>query len=79
MTRTPEVCLRGECGQDCGICVNREGRSDYCLSPNGTPQSGSETLPNLLHKYQNPIQNAYPWLPRPPQSRAAHFKRLYRK
>ncbi len=28
---------------------------------------------------QESIQNTYSWLPRPPQTRAAHFKRLYRK
>ncbi len=33
----------------------------------------------LPQKYQNTIQNTYPPLPRPPQTRAAHFKRLYRK
>jgi hypothetical protein len=28
---------------------------------------------------QNPVQNPYRLLPRPPQTQAAHFKRLYRK
>jgi len=30
-------------------------------------------------QYQNPVENAYGLLPRPPQTQAAHFKRLYRK
>jgi len=30
-------------------------------------------------QYQNPVENAYRLLPRPPQAQAAHFKRLYRK
>jgi hypothetical protein len=30
-------------------------------------------------KYQNPFRNPYGVLPRPPQTQAAHFKRLYRK
>jgi hypothetical protein len=30
-------------------------------------------------EYQNPIRNPYGLLPRPPQTQAAHFKRLYRK
>jgi hypothetical protein len=29
-------------------------------------------------QYQNPVENAYWLLPRPPQPQAAHFKRLYR-
>jgi hypothetical protein len=29
--------------------------------------------------YQNSIRNPYGLLPRPPQTQAAHFKRLYRK
>jgi len=33
----------------------------------------------LPQQYQNAIQNTYSRLPRPPQTRAAHFKRLYRK
>ena len=36
-----------------------------------TPDSSSE--------YQNPVRNPYGLLPRPPQTQAAHFKRLYRK
>ena len=30
-------------------------------------------------EYQKPVQNPYGLLPRPPQTQAAHFKRLYRK
>jgi len=34
---------------------------------------------NSYSEYQNPIRNTYPPVPRPPQTQAAHFKRLYRK
>jgi hypothetical protein len=32
----------------------------------------------VARKYQNGIRNPYGWLPRPPQTRAAHFKPFYR-
>jgi hypothetical protein len=31
------------------------------------------------YRYQNTIRNTYAVVTRPPQTRAAHFKRLYRK
>ena len=40
-----------------------------CLRPIGEPS----------FQYQNPVRNPYEHLPRPPQTQAAHFKRLYRK
>ena len=33
----------------------------------------------LPRRYQNTIRNTYAVVTRPPQTRAAHFKRLYRK
>jgi hypothetical protein len=35
--------------------------------------------PVVASEYQNPLRNPYGLLPRPPQTQAAHFKRLYRK
>jgi hypothetical protein len=35
--------------------------------------------PGRSSEYQNPVRNPYGLLPRPPQTQAAHFKRLYRK
>jgi len=43
----------------------------------GKTEFGPSAAPPL--RYQNPIRSAYPSMPRPPQTRAAHFKRLYRK
>jgi hypothetical protein len=36
-------------------------------------------IPWPTRKYQNPLRNTYPCLPRPPQTQAAPFKRLYQK
>jgi hypothetical protein len=35
--------------------------------------------PVVVSGYQNPVRNPYGRLPSPPQTQAAHFKRLYRK
>jgi hypothetical protein len=48
----------------------------------GRPAASREGVPAPLilpSKYQNPVENPYGLLPRPPQTQAAHFKRLYRK
>jgi hypothetical protein len=48
-------------------------------------QPGAASSPHLRprsltpRKYQNPDHYPYLSVPRPPQTRAAHFKRLYRK
>jgi hypothetical protein len=36
-------------------------------------------IPGWSSEYQNPVRNPYGLLPRPPQTQAAHFRRLYRK
>jgi hypothetical protein len=38
-----------------------------------------ETYWEVPFEYQNTVENTYWQLPRPPQTPAAHFKRLYRK
>jgi len=50
--------------------------SNSCLatSPETYPPASSPTI----QQYQNPIQNPYPFVPRPPQTPAAHLKPLYR-
>lgn len=42
-------------------------------------QGGSHTLGFARRKYQDTVETAYGLLPRPPQTSAARFKRLYRK
>jgi hypothetical protein len=42
-------------------------------------QVGMNAVPEFSSRYQNLLRNPYGLLPRPPQTQAAHFKRLYRK
>ena len=45
-----------------------------CDSP-----ASMSSLQTWSFEYQNPVRNPYGLLPRPPQTQAAHFKRLYQK
>ena len=42
-------------------------------------RAGIPATPEPTSEYQNPVGKPYGLLPRPPQTQAAHFKRLYRK
>jgi hypothetical protein len=44
-----------------------------------TTQAHSGAIRQPLAEYQNPVRNPYPPVPRPPQTQAAPFKRLYQK
>jgi hypothetical protein len=48
-------------------------------SPQNTRETGFYAADQPPQKYQNQIRNTYAPVPRPPQTQAAHFKRLYRK
>jgi hypothetical protein len=77
--RTFEVCSSGRTYATL-IDSPRSGATPRRFQAHPTdPQSAVSALPGLLSKYQNPFRNPYGLLPRPPQTQAAHFKRLYRK
>ena len=57
-------------------------RNTYAAgSVSGNQIDSAITIPGRpvqVSEYQNPVRNPYGLLPRPPQTQAAHFKRLYR-
>jgi hypothetical protein len=75
----PEVCSHG-CTQRQGEASGRWRCRIRYSETLFTLATGRRRPPRSLPcRYQNAIQNAYAVLTRPPQTRAAHFKRLYRK
>ena len=73
------------------VCAHDRGYGAGVLFRRATPSRGpfdgrrpGSILPIIAapaqsSEYQNPVRNPYGLLPRPPQTQAAHFKRLYRK
>jgi hypothetical protein len=47
--------------------------------PHGMLDRNLQPAAGLPQQYQKGVQSTYSLLPRPPQTPAAHFKRLYRK
>ena len=74
-----EVCLRSGAVTRRGVPTASPRRKRGAESPQRIIGRTLGAASELRHQYQNAIQSTYPLLPRPPQARAAHFKRLYRK
>jgi hypothetical protein len=75
----PEVCPPNRTNCKRGDLAHRRQRiRRYATLLNLT--TGRRRPPHFLpYRYQIAIQNAYAVVTRPPLTRAAHFKRLYRK
>ena len=67
------VCMRNACGPAYDVFRSLSDR--ICFSH--PCQSGLYTAEQPMQKYQTQIRNTYAPVPRPPQTRAAHFKRPY--
>ena len=50
----------------------------FLHSPPNRRETGFQAYNQPSQKYQNMVRNTYAPVPRPPQTQAAHFKRLYR-
>ena len=73
------------------VCPRKSRNGEHSHSGSLGPQHHTVATPRvplrtvvkisggIPFQYQNTIENAYWLLPRPPQTPAAHFKRLYRK
>jgi len=51
----------------------------FLHSHQNSRETGFYAADQPAQKYQKQIRNTYAPVPRPPQTQAAHFKRLYRK
>ena len=74
-----EVCPRG-CPDGEHHHSGSLGRTHYPLATPRVPLRTLVKIPGGIPlQYQNTVENSYGLLPRPPQTPAAPFKRLYRK
>jgi hypothetical protein len=74
-----EVCPQGCSQRGCEIGQSRRSGIRSAQSLSVLITNSLRPHWRLTHKYQNTIRNTYLPVPHPPQTRAAHFKRLYRK
>jgi hypothetical protein len=76
---TRDVCLRDRTSAPQPTYNSHQHSDGRSILPSQALLSGLWDVRELSAQYQNPVRNPYPSVPRPPQTQAAHFKRLYRK
>jgi hypothetical protein len=74
----PEVCSQRPIDPRLGHSRRKQSLTRPLQSERAVLPKPYFALANSPSWYQNPVENAYRLLPRPPQPQAAHFKRLYR-
>jgi hypothetical protein len=74
----PEVCPRHPLHHQDTVSHPRFDPIHPSHNPQTRPQTNLDTTAKPSQKYQNLIRSPYAPVPRPPQTRAASFKRLYR-
>jgi hypothetical protein len=75
----PDVCQRHALHDQDTVSPTRFEPIRPSHHPQTSLQTSLDTTPKPSQKYQNLIRSPYAPVPRPPQTRAASFKRLYRK
>ena len=73
------MCLVAGASYKIGFWLLQLHTGNHLLTPPNTFRASVRATRQLVSKYQNVFESAYGLLPRPPQTQAAHFKRLYRK